>query len=81
MKFGSINSFPIKCIYNINFGNQKTVKHSQMHSIYLFIHIFTYICSNCSKCPHNELIKKSSSFSVVLQLFLKASSSMLSANR
>ena len=36
-----ISYFPIKCIHNLNFLNRKMMKYSEMHTIYLFIHILT----------------------------------------
>ena len=56
------SNFSIKCIYNLNFFNRKTVKYSQVHTIYLFMHIFTVT----ARSDHLQSINtKSSSFSVV----------------
>ena len=48
------SNFPIKCIYNLNILNRKSVKYSQMHTIDIFKHIFT-----------KWINTKSTSFSVV----------------
>ena len=61
------SNFPIKCIYNQNFLNRKTVKYSQMHTIYLFVHIFKYIYINCLKWPPSESIQRAF-FSKLLHL-------------
>ena len=74
------SNFPIKCIYNLNFFNRKTIKYSQMLTIYLFIRIFTYIYSNYSKWPPSESMQREARFLLCRSIFLKASSSMFSAN-
>ena len=74
------SNFPIKCIHNLNDFNQETVKYSQMHAIYLFLYICTYIYSNCLKWPPSESIQRAARFLLCRTIFLKVSSSMSSAN-
>ena len=74
------SNFRIKCIYNVNFFNRKTIKYSQMHTIHIFIHIFAYIYSNCSKWPPSGSIQRVARFLLCRTIFLKAPSSKFSAN-
>ena len=41
-----------------------------MYTIYLYIHIFTYIYSNCSMWPHSESIQRAARFLLCRTIFL-----------
>ena len=51
-----------------------------MYTIYLFIHIFTYIYSNSTKWPPSESTQRAARSLLCRTIFLKGSSSMFSAN-
>ena len=70
------SDFPIKCIYNLNFFDRKTVNYSQIS--YLFRHIFRVT----ARSDHllTASVQRAARFLLYRTIVLKTSSSMFSGN-